>query len=206
MVGVGFGPGGSAFPIVGAMTEDPAPPRDRPSVHGPEQAHDHGGGPSTGETAGGPGAAVPGVRRMGPVGLAWRVLAMVAGLAVLTAAQIGHTDDFFPFSAMAMFAQPRDPDGIIDDTCLEGTREGSDEIVPLGFPDAEIARSDVEGNLRNIRKDPQQLAPLARAVDAHHPDAPRLTSLTVCSDRYHLRSGAPDGPPEHVALVTWEAR
>lgn len=146
------------------------------------------------------------VRRMGPVGLAWRILAMAAGLAVLTAAQIGHTDDLFPFSAMAMFAQPRDPDGVVEDTCLEGTREGSDEVVPISFPDAGIARSDVEGNLRGIREDPQRLAPLARAVDAHHPDEPQLTSLTVCSDRYHLRSGAPDGPPEHVALVTWEAR
>lgn len=195
-----------AFPIVVGMTGDPASPPDPHTESRPDPARAPVGPAPDSDAGGGGGAQAAGVRRMGPVGLAWRILAMAAGLAVLTAAQIGHTDDFFPLSAMAMFAQPRDPDGVIDDTCLEGTREGSDEVIPIGFPDAGIARSDVEGNLRSIRTDPQQLAPLARAVDAHHPDAPRLTSLTVCSDRYHLRDGAPDGPPEHVALVTWEAR
>lgn len=143
---------------------------------------------------------------MRPASLAWRLGLSAVVAVILLIGQVHHTDEYFPFGAVAMFAQARDPEGTADDTCLEATQEGSDEpvTIPFGRGSVGIQRSDVESSLAAIRADPSRLQALVDARERLHPDEPPLTSLTVCADRYTMHRGGPVGPPERIALVTWE--
>lgn len=145
---------------------------------------------------------------VGRLGLAWRAAAMLLALAILTAGQLRHTDDYFPLGAEAMFAQPRDPDGTVDSTCLEGTDAGGGRPhpIPFGARSVGVSRADVEGHLRALTADPSGLQTLATAYARRHPNAPPLISISLCTDRYRLRHGAPDGPPQHLVLATWAPR
>lgn len=145
------------------------------------------------------------VRALSRWSLAWRVLVAGLALVICTLAQIQHTDSFFPFTAMAMFAQARDPEGQVDSTCLEGTVAGTSSPRDIPFSEVGVQRADVEGHLGQITADPSRLQPLAEAYARRHPEAP-LSSISVCVDRTHLHEGAPAGTAEHLVPVTWQVR
>lgn len=148
------------------------------------------------------------VRGLSRAGLTVRVFVAAAALVVLALGQLHHTDDYFPLGAVAMFAQARDPDGIVDDTCLEGRSAGdsASHRIPFGAASVGVARSDLEGNLPRLRRDPAGLQQLADAYAERHPDEPPLEWIGVCVDRYRLHDGGPVGPPEHLVLVSWTVR
>lgn len=150
----------------------------------------------------------PPVRGVGRLGLAVRLAVVTAALAVLLLGQLHHTDDYFPLGSMAMFAQARDPEGIVDDTCVQGRFEGDTEPTRLAFGSGGVgvARSDLEGNLPRAREDPSGLRPLAEEYARHHPGAPPPRTIAVCVDRYRPHQGGPSGPPEHLVLVEWTVR
>lgn len=147
------------------------------------------------------------MRRLGPLALTWRLLAVLAGTAVLLLAQLQDTSEWFPLTSMAQFAQARDPNGTVVSTCLRGTEQGGDapREIPFGIGSVGVQRADVEGNLAAIRADPSLLAPLAATYAHRHPDRPPLTSLSVCQEIVHLRDGGPDGRVDLRILATWEA-
>lgn len=143
--------------------------------------------------------------RLGARPLLWRILATVAVIGLLVSGQFSHSDDTFPFGALAMFAQRRDPNGIVDSTCLEGSAAGETAMrrIPLAPGTVGIARAELEAHLDRYRRDPARLAGLAGAYAARHPGEEPLVRLAICRDRYRLRDGAPDGPPLHEVLVEW---
>lgn len=155
-----------------------------------------------------PDTGSPTVRGIGRLGLTVRLLVSASALLVLLLGQLHHTDDYFPLGSMAMFAQARDPEGTVDDTCIEGRFDGDSAPTRLAFGagGVGVARSDLEGNLPRLREDPSGLQGVAEEYARRHPQAPPLRTIAVCVDRYRLHGGGPTGPPEHVVLVEWTVR
>ncbi|MCT1776478.1 hypothetical protein [Brachybacterium sp. p3-SID957] len=153
-----------------------------------------------------PRAHRPLPRTLPTVSRAWRIVLMLALMAVLLAGQFLRTNDFFPFGSLDQYSKGTDPNGQVVNTCLQGVREGGEPFdIPFGNRSVGIQRGDVENHQREIVADPDRLAPLAAEYDRRHPDEPPLTELILCQRITHLKDGAPRGEPEFVEVVRWRA-
>ena len=149
---------------------------------------------------------VPSSPPLSTVSVAWRVLAVLACLAVLTVGGLTRSNDLFPFGVLDQFSTGTDPDGGVVSTCLQGVRQDGERIdIPFGQRSVGIERADVENSLDAIEADPQLLAPLAAEYDRRHPDREPLRALVLCQRITQLEDGAAHGEPELVEITRWEA-
>jgi hypothetical protein len=137
--------------------------------------------------------------------VAWRMLVVMACLAVLTVAQLTDTDDFFPLSRLSQYALAPGRDGIVKSTyILADNVDGEQVHVPLNATGVGIGRAEVEGQLGRIIDDPSLLQAIANAWAELHPDQPQYERLYLMRDVYELVNGKPSGDRETVELARWE--
>lgn len=145
-------------------------------------------------------------RALTPLGAAWRVLALLACLAMLVTGQFLRSNDLFPFGVLDQFSSGTDPDGEVVNTCLQGQREGGAPFdIDFGPRSVGIARADVENTLPAIEADPDLLAPLAAEYDRRHLDEEPLSVLVLCQRITTLRDGSAHGEVEFVEVTRWTA-
>lgn len=143
--------------------------------------------------------------RLSARSVAWRLVAVVACLVVLTVAQLTDTDDFFPLSRLSQYAMAPGPDGIVKSTyILADNTDGEQVRVPLNATGVGIGRAEVEGQLGRIIDDPSLLQAIANAWAQLHPDEPQYQRLYLKRDVYQLVDGKPAGDRETIELAVWE--
>lgn len=137
---------------------------------------------------------------------AWRTLAVLACVGVLTLGALTRSNDLFPFGVLDQFSYGTDPDGEVVNTCLQGVREGEEPFdIRFGQRTVGIERADVENNLRQIEADPLLLAPLAAEYERRHQGEAPLDALVLCQRITSLQDGTAHGEDEFVEVVRWEA-
>lgn len=133
----------------------------------------------------------------------WRLTLTAAVLAVLLVAQLGRHDDWFPLGMLGQYAVPRDPDGTVVNTYLEGIdRSGRTVPITLTASESGITRVELETHLPELADDPALLAGVVRAHQAAHPGT-ELTALQVKQRVHRFRDGAVAGPPTVRTVLTW---
>lgn len=146
-------------------------------------------------------------RALSPLGAAWRVLAVLACLAVLVTGQLTRSNDLFPFGVLDQFSKGTDPHGEVVNTCLQGQRAGGEPFdIDFGPRSVGISRADVENTLPAIVADPELLAPLAATYNSGHSGQEPLSELVLCQRITQLLDGAAHGKVEFVEVTRWEAR
>lgn len=143
--------------------------------------------------------------RLSARSVAWRLIAVVGCLVVLTVAQLTDTDDYFPLSRLSQYALAPGPDGIVKSTyILAHNTDGEQVRVPLNATGVGIGRAEVEGQLSRIIDDPSLLQAIANAWAELHPDQPHYQRLYLKRDVYQLVDGKPAGDRETIELAVWE--
>ncbi len=138
--------------------------------------------------------------------MAWRLLAVLLCVGVLTVGGLTRSNDLFPFGVLDQFSSGTDPDGEVVNTCLQGIRgDGEPFDIRFGPRSVGIERADVENNLPAIESDPQLLAPLAAEYDRRHPEQEPLDALVLCQRITSLQGGTAHGEEELVEVVRWKA-
>lgn len=146
------------------------------------------------------------VRRLGRVGVAWRVGATAVVLAVLVAGQVNDTDDYFPLGSLSQYGAPKDLNGTVRSVYLEGLLPGETEPVVIGLSHAStgVARGEIEGQLGRFVDDPALLQSLADAYAQLRPERPQPEVLYLRRSVVQLQDGHAVGEPEILTLATWE--
>lgn len=134
----------------------------------------------------------------------WRVGVGLALLTVLLIAQLGRHDDWFPLGMLGQYAEPRDPDGEVLSTFLEGTTaDGRTVPITLTAARAGLTRVELETHLPELDADPTLLRQVAETVEQRTPGLD-LVALQVRQQVWILRDGAVAGDPVVRTVVTWE--
>ena len=143
--------------------------------------------------------------RLSAPSVAWRLIAVVACLVVLTVAQLIDTDDYFPLSRLSQYALAPGRDGVVKSTYILADNADGDQVrVPLNATGVGIGRAEVEGQLARIIDDPSLLQAIANAWAELHPDQPQYERLYLKRDIYQLVDGKPAGDGETIELAVWE--
>lgn len=150
---------------------------------------------------------MPSPSSLSALSMAWRVLAVLLCVGVLTLGGLTRSNDLFPFGVLDQFSSGTDPDGVVVNTCLQGIRgDGEPFDIRFGQRTVGIERADVENNLAAIEADPQLLAPLAAEYDRRHPGQEPLSALVLCQRITQLQDGTAQGEDEFVEVTRWVAR
>lgn len=145
-------------------------------------------------------------RSVSPLGAVWRVLAILACLAVLVTGQLTRSNDLFPFGVLDQFSFGTDPNGQVVNTCLQGVRAGGEPFdIPFGPRSVGISRADVENTRSEIVENPELLAPLAAEYERRHAEEDPLTALVLCQRITPLRHGTAHGEVQFVEVARWTA-
>ncbi|SLM98507.1 hypothetical protein FM103_04890 [Corynebacterium xerosis] len=145
-------------------------------------------------------------RSVSPLGAVWRVLAILACLAVLVTGQLTRSNDLFPFGVLDQFSFGTDPNGQVVNTCLQGVRAGDEPFdIPFGPRSVGISRADVENTRSEIVENPELLAPLAAEYERRHAEEDPLTALVLCQRITPLRHGTAHGEVQFVEVARWTA-
>ena len=137
--------------------------------------------------------------------VAWRLVAVVVCLVVLTIAQLTDTDDFFPLSRLSQYALAPGREGVVKSTyIMADTTDGEQVRVPLNATGVGIGRAEIEGQLARIIDDPSLLQAIANAWAQLHPDQRQYQRLYLKRDVYQLVDGEPAGDRETLELAVWE--
>jgi hypothetical protein len=153
-----------------------------------------------------PPVAAQDVRRLSGAGLAWRVVALAAGVSLALYGALLGTDDLWPFSPMTQFAFSVSRDGEIRSAHVDAvTDEGRVVAVPLNAHGVGVARAEIEGQLSRIVRDPSLLQNLAVAQHRLHPDQPQYRRLFLRETVTRLRDGRAVAVREET-LATWDVR
>lgn len=155
---------------------------------------------------GGEPAAVPSVR-LSPVAKVSRLVAAALCLAVLIAAAVVDTDDYFPLGRLSQYATAQDRDGTVRSVyILADTTAGGRVRVPLNPTGVGIGRAEIEGQLGRVIDDRSLLQAIANAWEALHPDQPQYRTLYLMRDTYHLVAGSPSGRRATEELTRWQVQ
>jgi hypothetical protein len=137
-----------------------------------------------------PSPAPPADRRLGTASLAWRLVALGAGVLLALYGALFGTDDLWPFSPQTQFAFFVSRDGQIRSAYVDAvTLDGRQVRVPLNARGVGIARAEIEGQLSRIVADPSLLQGIADAQRRLHPDQPQYAKLFLREEVTTLRDG-----------------
>ena len=137
-------------------------------------------------------------------GVAGRVVATVAGLALLFAGTFWGSDDDFPFAPFRMYAGVNPPDDDAPDPRVEGTL-ATGAATPLGQVETGIRRAEVEAKQERYVADPALLAEIAEAYARRHPDAPPVVEVRLVMRWHEIRDSRPTGNHRDEVLAVWRA-
>lgn len=133
----------------------------------------------------------------------WRIGLALTLLTILVAAQFGRHDNWFPLGMLGQYGVPRDPDGAVLSTYLEGTTaQGATIPIELTTASSGITRVELETHLPELQADPSALAEVATVVERRNPGLD-VVSLHVRQEVWRLEGGAVSGPPEIRDLISW---
>lgn len=147
----------------------------------------------------------PEVHRLGRAALAWRLVAVVLALTVLTVGQVTDDNDLFPLGSLSQYATARDPNGTVASAyVLADTTAGTTVKVPLTPTGVGVGRAEIENQLPRIVAEPRLLQALADAHAGLHPDEPRYTRLVLYRTVSQLRDGRATGEVTETELTRWD--
>lgn len=143
--------------------------------------------------------------RLSRRGLGWRFSAVVACLAVLIAAQLVDTDDYFPLGSLSQYGAPKDLNGTVRSVYLEARFPGEREPRELGLSHGStgVARGEIEGQLGRFIDDPSLLQSIADAHAELRPDRPQPEVLYLRRSVQQLEDGHAVGDPAILTLAEW---
>ncbi|MBI9114538.1 hypothetical protein [Sanguibacter suaedae] len=156
-----------------------------------------------------PGSApdVAPTRTLGTASKAWRLVAVVAALSVLTTSQFLRSNDFFPLGSLSQYAKGTDPDAPVRSTGMTAlTTDGTEVEVSLNARGVGVERAEVEGQVQRIVDDPSLLEAIARGHAGLHPDEPRYVHITMHRTSQEMRDGTPTGESTREVLTEWTVR
>jgi hypothetical protein len=156
----------------------------------------------TGSTAADGPDAEP-VRRLGRVGLTWRIVAAVAGTLLVAWGTFLGNDVYWPFAPMSQFAFRVGHDDSILSTYLQArTVTGQLIVVPINTPSLDVGRAEVEGQLPAFQRDPTLLRDLIAPYGRLHPGKPALAQAWLKQRVTVLHDGRKAGVYDQT-LVGW---
>lgn len=139
--------------------------------------------------------------------LAWRLVALAAGVTLVCLGTARWDDDVWPFAPMSQFAFFVGPQSEIRSTRVDAlTTQGVVVQVSLSPQGVGIGRAEIEGRLPSILRDPSLLQDLADRQRLLHPDDPQFVRLWLRQRVTKLDRGRPVGTPTDETLATWEVR
>lgn len=143
--------------------------------------------------------------RLSRRGLGWRLIAVFGALAVLVAAQVIDTDDFFPLGSLSQYGAPKDLNGTVRSVYLEARFPGEREPRGLGLSHGStgIARGEIEVQLGRFVDDPSLLQSIADAHAELRPERPQPEVLYLRRSVQQLQDGHAWGDPEILTLAEW---
>lgn len=145
----------------------------------------------------------PRVRRIGPLGLAWRVAVALVLVGLLLNGSLRMSDDVWPFGPLSQYAFSPADDASIVITRVEGQfADGRRTDLPLNDQTVGIGRAEVEARIPAIEADPALLGAVAEGWTRRHPGQPALRQLWLVQDETRLVHGR-KGPTELLTLATW---
>lgn len=113
-----------------------------------------------------------------PAGLAWRA---VVGIIVTTLVVLGTAvgkDEWWPFAPMSQYAFLVKSDGVINSPFMEArTADGGLVRVPLSGTGIGLERSEMEGQLPRLIREPSLMQAIAILHARRNPDEPRYTEI-----------------------------
>lgn len=143
------------------------------------------------------------VRRLGRAGLAWRVVAAVAGTLLVAWGTFLGNDVYWPFAPMSQYAFRVGHDDSILSTFLQArTTTGQLIVVPINTKNLLVARAEVEGQLPAIERDPTLLRDLIQPYSRLHPGRPALAQAWLKQRVTVLHDGKQAGSYDQT-LVGW---
>lgn len=146
-------------------------------------------------------------RRLGPLGVTWRLVAVAVALTLLVIGQVDDTNDLFPFGSLSQYASARDPNGTVrSHYVLADTADGDQVRVPLNPTGVGVGRAEIENQLGRILADPSLLDALADAHSGLHPEQSPYTELYLMRDTRQLADGRPTDGVLTEELATWTVR
>ena len=142
-------------------------------------------------------------RKLGRIGLTWRIVAAVAGILLVAWGTFLGNDVYWPFAPMSQYAFRVGHDDSILSTYLQArTATGRLIVVPISPPSLDIARAEVEGQLPAIERDPTLLRDLIAPYARLHPGQPALTQAWLKQRVTVLHDGRAAGGYDQT-LVGW---
>lgn len=142
---------------------------------------------------------------LSPAARAWRLVVGALVIGLVTAGTLVGDDRWWPFAPMSQYAFLVETDGgVVDSTYLEATTvDGEDVPVRLDREHLGLERSEIEGQLGSIVRDPGLLQAVAVLHARRQPSEPRWAQVRVMTDRTVLGDR-----PSHEVLVRarWDVR
>lgn len=141
--------------------------------------------------------------RLSRVGLAWRIVVSLLGIALLLNGSLRESDDVWPFGPLSQYAFSPADDATIVITRVEGLRaDGRRVDLPLRVETAGISRAEIEARIPAITADPALLRAVAEGWTERHRDQPPLRQVWLVQDETRLVEGH-KGPTRLIELATW---
>lgn len=125
-------------------------------------------------------------------------------LAIVTLAQFGRHDDWFPLGMLGQYAEPRDPNGTVLSTYLEAIDDdGRSHPIQVTAATTGLRRVELELLLPALQHDPTLLQPVADRLVIARPDL-EFVALRVAQHRWRFEDGAVLAEPDDLTLIVWE--
>lgn len=137
------------------------------------------------------------------VSAAWRLGVTALVVAGVSAGTLVGDDRWWPFAPMSQYAfLVREQGGVISSPYLEATTvDGEDVRVQLDREHLGMERSEIEGQLPSLARDPSLLQAVAVLHSRRQPDQPRWSQVRLMDDR---RTLGEHPTHEQVLLARWD--
>jgi len=136
-------------------------------------------------------------------GRATRIVAAVAGVALLLAGTVWGQDDKFPFGPFSMYAGVNGPNEPAPDTRVEGT-DSTGRTIVLNERNAGVRRAEIEGQEGAYVDDPSRLARIADGYQGLNPGAPPLEKVALIVRLHEIRHSTSTGKWHDDVRAVWE--
>ncbi|MFC8503251.1 hypothetical protein ACFUC1_12890 [Pedococcus sp. NPDC057267] len=145
----------------------------------------------------------PGVRRLGPVALGWRLVVTAAVVVTAALGTLVGNDNWWPFAPMSQYAFSVRNDGVINSLGMDAlTVDGTVVRVPLSKEQIGIERAEIEGQAPRIIRDPELLQDIAVLHSRRLPHEPAYRTIWLRNTQTRIRTGE----AVVTTLATWQVR
>lgn len=148
-----------------------------------------------------------GTIELGVVARSWRALLLVLVSVLFMLGSLIGNDHWWPFSPWRMYSTATNPTGAVSVMAIEVRTAESSEWrgVPINPWIMGVNRAEVEGQVPQIKENPERLGTLAKTHSRLQPDEPAWTAVRMVRRSSVIENGKPTGELRTTVEATWHA-